>query len=259
MTWDESFERRLPFIYGIVAIVIVVIAVFFLPSGPEQRLQQLLADRQYPEAKALLDQEAERAMRTERGWTDAIEVNIQLGDVDTFGPLVGDALTTWAESDWPREYKTEIVAALGTFEERVAWAEAEFDHTPTLQGFTFLVGATQGRGNTRREAELLQRGIDLGLADLTHLERLAYITAAEGDAEAAIRLLIQVVESSPKPPPQARLSLFSLMVENGQAAAAVDLAVRTGLDPNDTASRGAYIFALREEHRDPVHEIMNSL
>jgi hypothetical protein len=259
MTFDESFERRLPVLYGLVAIATVGAAVFILPSGPEQRLQQLLADRNYLEAKAHLDQDPAKAMRTERGWADAIEVNRQLGEIDSLGPLVGEALATWSGSEWPRAYKAEIVATLGSFEERIVWAEAEFARAPRLDGFTFLVGAMQGQGNSGREAEILERGIDLGFAGLAHVERLAYIRAAEGEAEAAIGLLTQVVETSPNPPAQARLTLFSLMVENGQVAAAVEVAVRTGLDPDDISSRGAYIFALREEFRDAAGEVIDAL
>lgn len=107
---------------------------------------------------------------------------------------------------------------------------------------TFLVGVMQGQGNSGREAEVLELGIDLGFASLAHEERLAYIRGAEGEAEAAIRLLTQVVETSPNPPAQARLTLFLLMVENGQAAAAVDVAVQSGL--NRTISPAAAPISL---------------
>src|SRR5690606_15377876 len=157
MNWYADFERRLPLLYACVALAIVSVAAIFVPSGADQKLQQLLADRRYPDAKLVLSTAPEGAMRTEQGWANAIEVNAQVGDIAELKKLTDAALEAWPMSSWSRDRKAEVVNALGTLDERIAWSEAQFDKAPTPELFRYVLGVAQANGDISREAQILKR------------------------------------------------------------------------------------------------------
>src|SRR5690606_25307752 len=143
----------------------------------------------------------------------------------------------WPMSSWSRDRKTEVVHALGTLEERISWSDAQFDKAPTTELFRYVLGDAQANRAISPDARILARASELILTNANHPERLAAIKAVDGDYSAAIGLLKEVVETPPIPPVRVRLTLFSLQVDNGQPAEALELALRTGLDPADEASR----------------------
>lgn len=249
-------DRHLPKVYAALAGIILVAGLMLIPPDPEQQVQRLIADGRHREAQALVERIPSTVQPSERALADRVDLSLHLGRIGEAAALLDEVLERSPDLAWARERKGEIIATIGSFEDREAWAADSFARDPVREDFLFLIGAARMRGEIGTEAELLERGIATGLAEAPQIERLGHIRAAQGDRQAAIALLSDAVTMADRPGLQTRLTLFALMTEAGQTYQAIAIAKSSGLDVADPTSVDLYAFHARGPDADRIIELI---
>jgi tetratricopeptide (TPR) repeat protein len=247
-------HAALPKIFAVLAVLAVMAAVLILGQDGEDRVRQLVADKELGSALETIESMPSNMAVSERGFADRVELNLSLGRIDEALQLVETVLARDPETLWARDRKDEIVSGIGSLEDRIAWANENFVRSPNADDFRYLLGTAVMAGDLSREAELIDQAISSGFAEPRDIERLGLIRATQGEHQEAIDLLEEVVTGE-NASQRARLTLFALMTEIGQVERALEIAMATGLDLSDPSSVKLYA----NQSRGPAVEAMEQI
>ncbi len=211
---------------ALIALVIVLaigLSLLVLPSG-EQLGIMLLRDREYDEARSYFEKQIEAGDMTAPTVSALMKIYIEYGDVERAIALIERFEAASGESATILPYLAELYRTDRRFGMYLRTMERVVAIDPTQERLETLVDAYYKAGNIDAQITTLLKMRDLKLISTERLVELADLMRVAGRYDEAIAALNQaIVEDPSKLDWSQRLSLFELMLHQGQTQQALDI------------------------------------
>ena len=210
---------------ALIALVIMLaigLSLLVLPSG-EQLGIMLLRDREYDDARSYFEEQIEAGDLSAPTVSALMKIYIEYGDVERAISLIERFENATGESATILPYLTELYRTDRRFGLYLRTMERVVAIDPTEERLETLVDAYYKAGNVGAQIATLIKMRDLKLISTERLVELADLLRMAGRYDEAIEALRQASSEDPsKLDWSQRLSLFDLMLHQGQTQQAVD-------------------------------------